>query len=346
MTDKKLYNIYGKEQLKERLENENFSRITCSFYNYHSIKNLESTRDTLYDDLDALNILGRIYIADEGINAQFNIPDYNWDAFLLLNNKYPFLKNINIKKAVQEGISFLKLKVLIKDEIVAWGISKQEYDMNKTGQHLNAAEFNNLITEEDTLLIDMRNSYESEVGKFENAIIPDIDRSEDLLPEIKKLLKGQEENKILMYCTGGIRCEKASSFLIKQGFNDVNQLDGGIIKYANDIKKDGVESKFIGKNFVFDSRLGEKITDDIISSCHQCNNASNDHTNCENSDCHILFIQCDTCRKKYLGCCSNKCLGFIKLNDDEKKDLISKNIIFNGTNSDRLRPKLRDLASD
>ena len=198
MTDKKLYNIFGKEQLKERLENENFSRITCSFYNYHNIKDLDSTRDNLYADLDLLNILGRIYIANEGINAQFNIPDYNWEAFLSLSSKYPFLKNITIKKAVQEGISFLKLKVLIKDEIVAWGISRKEYDINKTGQHLNAQEFNNLIDEEDTLVIDMRNSYESEVGRFENAICPQSKRSKDLIKEVKKLINNQK-NKSLHY---------------------------------------------------------------------------------------------------------------------------------------------------
>ena len=342
---KELFNKKNKEDLKLDLKNEDFNRVTISFYKYINLTNLEELRDQLYIKWRELNILGRVYIAEEGINAQLSVPEKKLNLFINEIKLHKKLKDINIKQAIIEGDSFYKLIIKIKKEIVAYKVSKNQYDMNTVGKHLNYKEFNNAIDSGATV-IDVRNYYEGEVGKFENAIIPDIDRSEDLLPEIKKLLKGQEENKILMYCTGGIRCEKASSFLIKQGFNDVNQLDGGIIKYANDIKKDGVESKFIGKNFVFDSRLGEKITDDIISSCHQCNNASNDHTNCENSDCHILFIQCDTCRKKYLGCCSNKCLGFIKLNDDEKKDLISKNIIFNGTNSDRLRPKLRDLASD
>tara|TARA_Y100001968_G_scaffold228956_1_gene211730 strand:- start:104 stop:1138 length:1035 start_codon:yes stop_codon:yes gene_type:complete len=342
---KELFNKKNKEDLKLDLKNEDFNRVTISFYKYINLTNLEELRDQLYIKWRELNILGRVYIAEEGINAQLSVPEKKLNLFINEIKLHKKLKDINIKQAIIEGDSFYKLIIKIKKEIVAYKVSKNQYDMNTVGKHLNYKEFNNAIDSGATV-IDVRNYYEGEVGKFENAIIPDIDRSEDLLPEIKKLLKGQEENKILMYCTGGIRCEKASSFLIKQGFNDVNQLDGGIIKYANDIKKDGVESKFIGKNFVFDSRLGEKITDDIISSCHQCNNASNDHTNCENSACHILFIQCDTCRKKYLGCCSNKCLGFIKLNDDEKKDLISKNIIFNGTNSDRLRPKLRDLASD
>ena len=324
MTDKKLYNIYGKEQLKDRLENENFSRITCSFYNYHSIENLESTRDNLYNDLNALNILGRIYIAKEGINAQFNIPDYNWDAFLSLNNKYPFLKNIKIKKAVQEGVSFLKLKVLIKDEIVAWGISRKEYNMDKTGQHLNAVEFNNLIAEEDTLLIDMRNRYESEVGRFENAICPQSKRSKDLIKEVKKLIENKKNKKIAIYCTGGIRCEKASSHLIKEGYENVFQLDGGIIEYAHQIKEKNLKSKFIGKNFVFDNRLGERITDDVIAECHLCDSPSDEHINCNNDACHILFIICEDCSAELDGCCSSECQEIYHLPIKDQKEARKK----------------------
>lgn len=255
-------------------------------------------------------------------------------------------KDIKIKRAIQEGESFYKLIIKVKKEIVAYKISQDQYDMNVVGKHLNYKEFNDAINNGATI-VDVRNYYEAEVGKFKNAIVPDIDRSEDLLPEIKRLLKGQEKDKILMYCTGGIRCEKASSYLINHGFSNVNQLDGGIIKYAHDIKRNDMQSQFIGKNFVFDDRLGEDITDDIICSCHQCDNPSNTHTNCENSACHILFIQCKDCQKQYSGCCSNKCSGFIKLNEDKKIDFIkNKKIIFNGTNADRLRPRLRDLKEE
>ena len=194
MTDQKLYNIYGKEQLKKRLENEDFERITCSFYNYHTIQDLESIRNQLYHDLNDLNILGRVYIANEGINAQFNMPNYNWNNFLLLQNTYPFLKNIKIKKAIQEGKSFLKLKVMIKDEIVAWGISKDDYDINKTGKHLGANDFNHLIQDPDTILIDMRNNYESEVGRFENAVCPQSKRSKDLIEEVKDIIENDKSN--------------------------------------------------------------------------------------------------------------------------------------------------------
>ena len=316
-----LYNKKNKNDLRLELQKEDFKRITISFYRYVNLTDIDLLRDELYIEWRSLNILGRVYIATEGINAQLSIPEKKIDLFINKLYSRTYFNNIEIKKAVEEGESFYKLIIKVKNEIVAYKIPKNQYNMKTVGKHLNYLEFNKAIDNGATI-VDVRNYYEAEVGKFENAIIPDIDRSEDLLPEIKRLLKGQEQNKILMYCTGGIRCEKASSYLIKNGFKDVNQLDGGIVKYANEIKKDNIKSKFIGKNFVFDSRLGENVTNDIISNCHQCNHRSNNHTNCENSACHILFIQCKKCSKKYLGCCSNKCLSYIQLDKEEQVDLI------------------------
>ena len=109
MSDRKLYNIYGKKQLNEKLRDETFKRITCSFYNYFNISEPESLRDPLYDEFEKNNILGRVYIAKEGINAQISIPENDWDSFIALIRKYPFMKNVHIKKAIQEGLSFLKL---------------------------------------------------------------------------------------------------------------------------------------------------------------------------------------------------------------------------------------------
>jgi len=340
---KELYNKKNIEDLKIDLQNEDFSRVTVSFYKYVELDDLEILRDDLYIEWRELNILGRAYIAREGINAQLSLPEEKLTLFMeKLNSRKPFI-DIEIKTAIQEGESFYKLIIKVKKEIVAYKIPQDQYDMNIVGKHLSYKEFNEAINNGATV-VDVRNYYEAEVGKFKNAIVPDIDRSEDLLPEIKRLLKGQKNNKVLMYCTGGIRCEKASSYLINHGFNDVNQLDGGIVKYANEINKNRVKSQFIGKNFVFDSRLGEDITNDIISNCHQCDRPCNNHINCENSACHILFIQCSYCKKEYFGCCSKKCSNFIKLNENERLDLVkNKKIIFNGTNSDRLRPKLKDF---
>ena len=344
MKNKDLYNQKNKEQLLEDLEEEKFSRITLSFYKYIDLKNLEELRHNLFIDWNKLNILGRVYLASEGINAQISVPEHNLNLFKKSIANNSALKNIPLKLAVQEGLSFLKLTIKLKDEIVAYKISKNEYDINKVGKHLDYLEYNNAIDGGATV-IDMRNYYEGEVGKFEGAVIPDVDTSMELLPEVKKLIKGQENNKILLYCTGGIRCEKASSYLIHHGFKDVNQLKGGIIQYAHDIKQNNAKSKFIGKNFVFDHRLGERITEDIISNCHQCKDPSDNHTNCVNQACHILFIQCEKCCEKYNNCCSKECSDFIQLPKEEQRKIFKKGKTkFTAQKSNRVKPKLYDIT--
>jgi UPF0176 protein len=135
------------------------------------------------------------------------------------------------------------------------------------------------------------------------------------------LLKDQKEKNLLMYCTGGIRCEKASAWFKHIGFKNVFQLEGGIIKYAQEVKELNLENKFIGKNFVFDERLGERISDHIISVCHQCGQRCDTHTNCKNDGCHLLFIQCESCATKYNGCCSQACADIIALPEEVQRAL-------------------------
>ena len=343
MAKEALYNKKNKEDLLNDLKNETFNRITLSFYKYTNLSSLEEMRDNIYKSWDSLNILGRVYISTEGINAQLSIPENNLKKFKTHINSTKQFHNVSFKTAVEEGISFLKLTVKIKNEIVAYNIDESEYDINQVGNHLDYQEFNQAI-DDGAIVVDMRNYYEGEVGKFENAIIPDVEKSNDLLPEIRNLLSKNKKDKIIMYCTGGIRCEKASSYLLKQGFDDVNQLKGGIIQYANDIKKYNVKSKFIGKNFVFDQRLGERITKDIISSCHICGNSCDAHTNCANQDCHILFIQCVHCKENFNGCCSEKCKKFITLPRIAQQKLFkSGEIQFNSQKSNKIKPKLNEL---
>ena len=321
MENKKLYNIYNREHLSKRLHSEKQNRFTCSFYRYVPLDNLDSLRDNLYENLSDLNVLGRIYLAEEGINAQFSVPQNNWKKLGQLFDNYQYFKDVNIKKAIQDGISFLKLKIMIKNEIVAWNLEQSEYDLSKTGKHLNAKEFNEIIEKEDTILIDMRNSYESEVGKFKTAICPTSKRSKDLINEAKQILKGKENYSIAMYCTGGIRCEKASSHFIKKGFKNVFQLKGGIVDYSHQVKEQKIKSKFIGKNFVFDDRLGERVTNDIIANCHLCNSKSDNHTNCKNDACHLLFIICEDCDRQLLGCCSLECKKIYQLPIEEQRKI-------------------------
>ncbi|MEZ4741875.1 MAG: rhodanese-related sulfurtransferase [Bdellovibrionota bacterium] len=177
------------------------------------------------------------------------------------------------------------------------------------------------MNHEGTIVVDVRNHYESEIGHFQGALLPDVDSFREELPVIKEMLAGKEKNKVLLYCTGGIRCEKASAWLKHQGFQDVNQLHGGIIDYARQVKEQNLENKFIGKNFVFDRRMGERISSEIIAKCHQCGKPADTHRNCSWQACHILFIQCEECENKMEGCCSPECMEFVKLPLEEQKKL-------------------------
>ncbi|MAQ87265.1 MAG: rhodanese-related sulfurtransferase [Candidatus Neomarinimicrobiota bacterium] len=337
-----LFNKIDKEELKLALSSETFERYTVSFYHYVKLSSPESFRNKLYIEWNQMNVFGRVYIASEGINAQVSIPEHNWDKFCDYLKTIPELGEISIKQAIQEGHSFYKLKIKVRNELVAYGVSEKAYDMRKVGKHLSADEYNFAMDRDDSVVVDMRNYYESEIGRFDNALVPDVETSKELLPEVKKLLSGRENDKILLYCTGGIRCEKASSYLLHNGFKDVNQLHGGIIQYAHDIKEQGIDSRFKGKNFVFDDRLGERVTDDVISYCHICKASCDDHTDCKNDACHILFIQCEKCSELLNGCCSKECKDFALLPLDEQKALRKdpERIISRTFFDSRVKPKL------
>ena len=310
----------SRKELIKRLYDEPFKRITISFYKYVIIDDPELMRDELIKQWKALNIFGRIYVAREGINAQMSIPEHNFETFkkqLYSDKKFA---EVPFKVAVEDnGKSFYKLTVKTRNKIVADGLQDDAFDVTNVGTHLSAEEWNKQM--DKAVVVDMRNFYESEVGHFENAICPDAHSFRQELPMVVDLLKGKEEKKILLYCTGGIRCEKASAFLKHHGFSDVNQLHGGIIEYARQVKSKGLKSRFKGKNFVFDERMGEKITDDIISNCYQCGKSCDTHYNCAFDGCHLLFIQCDECRKKYEECCSEECQKTIHLPKEEQKKI-------------------------
>lgn len=314
-----LYNRFNKEELKERLMAETFKRKTISFYRYVSIQEPLEFRNQLYRDWSKLNCLGRIYVAREGINAQMSVPEHHLDAFLNQLNEMAELKAMPIKYAIEDdGKSFYKLTIKVRPKIVADGLDENAFDVSNVGKHLTATEFHDLVDDPDCLLIDMRNHYESEIGHFKGAICPEADTFREEIELVVDDLKDQKDRKILLYCTGGIRCEKASAYLRHHGFNDVNQLYGGIIEYAQQIKKLNLESKFIGKNFVFDDRLGETINGEVIAQCHQCGRKCDTHTNCANNLCHILFIQCEACAKKFEGCCTNQCKTVLHASEEER----------------------------
>jgi len=327
----RLYNKVDKEVLKKRILEDDRPRVTLSFYQYAQISDPQTFRDDLFLKYDALEILGRIYVSYEGVNAQISVLEQQWDAFVKLMQDIPLLKDVRLNKAIEDdGKSFWKLKIKVRQKIVADGLNDDSFDVTNRGVHLSAAEFNALTDQEDTVIVDMRNHYESEVGHFRGAVTPDVETFRESLPIVEDLLQEHKHKNIVMYCTGGIRCEKASAYFKHKGFNKVHQLEGGIIEYARQAEKLGIENKFIGKNFVFDDRLGEKISPDVISKCHQCGAPSDAHTNCANDACHILFIQCPKCNIQYDNTCSEKCQSFNQLPIQEQAEL-KMTMEFNGT---------------
>lgn len=341
-----LQNRVNKKELKKRIQEEKIERITVSFYRYVIIDDPKALRDKLFKGWSDFNILGRIYIAAEGINAQMSIPKENWTAFqdqLFSDIRF---KNVPFKIAVEDdGKSFYKLTIKVRKKIVADGLDDGSFDVTNVGKHLTAKEFNEAMEAPDTIVVDMRNHYESEVGRFEGAICPDADTFREELPLVLEELKDKKDKKILMYCTGGVRCEKASAYLKHHGFSDVNQLHGGIIDYVRQIKKEEIPSKFIGKNFVFDERVGERITNDVIAKCHQCETVCDTHVNCKNDDCHLLFIQCEQCAERMQGCCTPECMHIASLPVEQQKILRKgrKKEDSLSVYKSRLRPNLKDL---
>ena len=318
-----LYNKLSAKQRAVLIEKAGGKRLTLSFYKYHEIKNIQLFRDYLFLKWNKLDILGRIYIASEGINAQLSLPAKNVKSFEKSLEDIKFLAGVRLNIAIEhDNHSFLKLKIKLRNKIVADGLDTINIDLKKTGKHLNANQFNELIERPETLLVDMRNHYESEIGHFKGAILPDVDSFRESLPIIEKNLKKHKDSKnIVMYCTGGIRCEKASAYLKHNGYKNVYQLEGGIIEYTRQAKEKGIENKFLGKNFVFDHRRSEAISREVISNCHQCRKKCDNHVNCANDACHLLFIQCDKCSNLYDNCCSKECQKIHSLPCEEQKKL-------------------------
>lgn len=328
---KALHNRVNRRELKALLQQDNLKRVTLSFYKYAQIPDPQAFRDELYNWWDDLGVRGRTYIAQEGINAQLSVPEDNFERFKILMNAYEIFRGMRLNVAVEAGgKSFFALTIKVKEKIVADGLEDPSFDPSKTGTHLNAEEWNRLSDDPEVIVVDMRNHYESEVGHFQNALTPDAATFREELPMVAEILADKKDKQILMYCTGGIRCEKASAFMKHNGFKNVFQLEGGIIEYDRQVKAKGLKNKFLGKNFVFDERLGERIGSEIIAQCHQCGQPSDEHTNCANLYCHILFIQCENCRDNYAGCCSEKCRDFNALPEAEQKEH-APSMIFNGT---------------
>ncbi|MGB0925208.1 MAG: rhodanese-related sulfurtransferase, partial [Minisyncoccia bacterium] len=320
-----LKNLLSKEDCMKKLNAETFDRITVSFYKYVEITDTQKMRDDLWRAWNNLGCLGRIYIAREGINAQMSVPEHNWEQFKSELYSLPEFKNVPFKKGVlQDSKSFWKLTIIVKKNIVADGLDFGEYNIENVGNHLTAAEFNTAMSDPETIIVDMRNQYESEIGHFDGALCHDVDTFRDQLPMVAEDIADKKDQKLLLYCTGGIRCEKASAYFKDKGFTDVNQLHGGVIAYKHQVENEGLENKFLGSNYVFDGRDKERIGDEIISNCHQCGDKSDRHVNCANKSCNLLFLQCEPCEEKMLQSCSKKCKKIASWSAEKQKKYYRK----------------------
>jgi len=326
-----LHNRVNRRELRARLQQSPEPRVTISFYKYVALRNPHLFRDHLYGLFSGLGVLGRIYVAREGVNAQISVPEAQVEAFKAAMDSILFFQGLRLNIAIEDdGKSFFALIIKVRRKIVADGIDDPDFDSSNYGTHLRAEAFNALTDDPNTIVVDMRNHYESEVGHFEGAITPPVDTFREELPYVADLLADKKDKNIVMYCTGGIRCEKASAYLKYRGFQNVFQLEGGIIEYARQVRAGNLRNKFLGKNFVFDERLGERISDTVIARCHQCGTPCDDHTNCVNTSCHLLFIQCPDCRDKYQACCSVQCRDFNLLPEETRRER-AKTERFNGS---------------
>ncbi|MEL6355681.1 MAG: rhodanese-related sulfurtransferase [Bacteroidota bacterium] len=344
MAKKQLRNLLSKEELERRMAEDPTPRTTLSFYQYANIDVPGQFRDQLYAQWIELGVLGRVYVAKEGINGQISLPTENILAFREALYAIPFLSGIRLNIAIDaDAKSFLKLKIKVRKKIVADGLDDASFDVTKRGKHLSATEVNDLLAKEDTLIVDMRNHYESEVGYFKGAICPEVDTFREALPVVEEMLKDEKEKNIIMYCTGGIRCEKASAYYLHRGFKKVHMIDGGIIEYTRQCQREGLENLYVGKNFVFDERMAERISKDIVANCHQCGKPADIHKNCANDACHILFIQCEECATRFNNCCSNTCKDFIALPEEERRRK-RLTTTFNGSEFSKSRKSARKGA--
>ena len=341
--------LYNKLSALERariIDENSQERITLSFYKYFKLGNPSLFRDHLFIVWSDLDVLGRIYVAKEGINAQLSVPKENFEKFKISVNEIFPLKDIRLNIALEHfSKSFLKLTIKIRDKIVADGLDDSTFDVTRIGEHLDAKGFNEMLNEKDTICIDMRNHYESEIGFFKGAVKPNVDTFRESLEIIdEELNKNGKDRNYLMYCTGGIRCEKASAYLKHKGIENVFQLEGGIIEYTRQVKEQKLENNFLGKNFVFDERRGERVSDEIVSNCHQCGAPCDTHVNCANESCHLLFIQCDDCKKQMNNCCSEACKDIYALPFKEQKSIRkgkgNSNKIFKKGRSNNLKYKI------
>jgi UPF0176 protein len=280
------------------------SRMSISvilFYKYVSLPDPDSERDSQRVLCERLNLKGRLLIAQEGINGTLAGSSEAIDQYIEAMDQHPKLSGIQYKRDLADTVPFPRLRVKVRSEIVTLGVSP---DLAHSAPKLSPDQFHGLLKDPSVVLLDARNNYESAIGKFEGALTLDIKRFKDL-PAALEDIKDLHDKTVVTYCTGGIRCEKASALMIEQGFQDVYQLEGGIIEYA----KAYPDGEFDGECFVFDDRLKVAFTDNpsLLGACKFCASPTNSYQNCGNPTCHELMLVCAQCSVP-TAACSPECV--------------------------------------
>lgn len=274
------------------------------FYKYVNIDNPEKFMKEHLDNCNELGLKGRILVSEEGINGSVAGTIEQTEAYKKMLTSDKRFEGIQFKEDIGIMIPFRKMVIKIKKELVRFG---QNVSLENTGKHLTPKEFLDVYNSgEEVIILDARNDYESKVGKFKNAITPDIKKFTEF-PKVAEQLKDKKDKKIVMYCTGGIRCEKASAYMKEQGFKDVSQLSGGILTFG----KEFPDTVWEGTCFVFDKRLVSNINSnsDVISNCDICDTKCDLCRNCTNPACDKMIVCCNDCKIKMMGCCSIECLN-------------------------------------
>jgi UPF0176 protein len=280
---------------------------TLLYYKYTSIPNAEKFAEEHLAFCERIGIVGRIIVAEEGINGTVSGTIVQCQKYMDKLNSDPLLSGIDFKIDEVDEPSFATIHLRYKPEIVHSGLKDKSIvdPTRKTGIHLEPAQFAEMKDQDDVVVLDVRSNYEHQLGRFKNALTLDIDNFREFPEKVKELenLKGK---KVLTYCTGGIKCEKASAFLIEQGFTEVYQLHGGIVKYGKEVGgKD-----FDGNCYVFDNRVSvpvNAVNPKVISTCRRCGTNSTHMINCANSECNEHFVLCEKCGWETDGCCSEIC---------------------------------------
>lgn len=294
---------------------------TLLYYKIVTIKNPVKEVEIHKEICVALGLKGRILIGDYGINGNIGGTKEQIELYKAYMNQHRLFKRIDWKEHTTEFLPFPKLRVRYRDEIITTEI-KDHIDWTKRGKHVDRDTFHQwLVRGEKMVLIDMRNDYEWDIGRFKDSIRPPVAYFRDLKDQMSYYDQFKDA-KVVMYCTGGIRCEPASALFVAHGFDPKRtyQLEGGIVKYA---EKYGNAGFFEGKCFTFDDRMALRVnmtdTEEIVGKCAVCGTACDTYRNCIYKDCNKLFIGCDICHTRLHGACSEACESIVHANADMKR---------------------------